>query len=181
MSMSFHQLEMRASLLTFHGCCRCRHVAPGVVSRMMSLKFLLEMECPVRLKIATAPERSQTQHRFSPCQAPACTHHFHAILHQMATRPFDHPGRDRKAGGQRRVVVQKVGILAQIMRALLHRGTLRLRQASLCRTASEACGYLAAASTQEVLEPRRHPGRSRQWCPRMEGFGRFPHILQDMD
>src|SRR5215471_15053598 len=151
MSVSFHQLEMRTSLLTFHGCCRWRRITPDIVSRMMSLKFLLEIECPVRLKIATAPERSQTQHRFSTCQAPACTRHFHAILYQMATRPFDHPGRDRKAGGQIRVVVQKVGILAQIMRALLHRGTLRLRQATLCRTASETCGHLAAASTQEVL------------------------------
>ena len=99
---------------------------------MMPLAFLFQMELPVGLKIATAPQRPQTQHRFGACEAPARARHFHPILHQMAARPFDHAGRDRKAGGQIRVVVQEVGILTQIMRALLHRGPLRLRQARVC-------------------------------------------------
>lgn len=114
---------------------------------MVPLKFLIEMELPVCLKIATAPQRPQTQHRFGACEAPACARHFHPILHQMAARPFDHPRGDGKTRGQIRVVVQAVGLLAQIMRALLHWGTLRLRQTTLRRTASEACGHLAAAPT----------------------------------
>jgi len=94
----------------------------------------------------------------------------------MAARSCDHPGHDGKAGGQLRVVVQNVGICAQIMRALLHRGPLRLRQAPRRRTVPEACGHLAATPTQQVLQPPRHPGLSLQWCRRVEGVGRFPPL-----
>src|SRR5438067_13839624 len=99
----------------------------------------------------------------------------------MAALPFDHASRDRKAGGQIRVIVQEVSILTQIMRAMLHRGTLRLRQATRrCRTPE--VGYdLAAAPAQQLLQPRRYPSLSLQGCCRVEGFGRWPQIPQDMD
>src|SRR5215813_10035440 len=62
-----------------------------------------------------------------------------------------------------------------------HRGTLRLRQATRrCRT-PEVGYHLAAAPAQQVLQPCRHPGLRLQWCCRVEGFGRWPQIPQDMD
>lgn len=56
--------------------------------------------------VAGGDDRSQVEHGFGSDERPPHAAPFHAILHQVPTRAFDHARRDRVTGRQVNVVTQ---------------------------------------------------------------------------
>src|SRR5712691_3938326 len=127
------------------------HLAVGIVRRVVALVFLLQMKMPVDLEIATDPQRPQTEHGFGALQSPACASYFHPVFDQVATGAFDDPRGNGETRGQIGVVMQEVRILQQIVRALVYRGALLLREATQRRTASHPRRHVLAAPAQPLL------------------------------
>ena len=83
---------------------------------VQTLGFPLDAELLERLPVAIEVDTAHVQHRLRPLLCPVHAGPLHPVLDVVATRPLDHPRRDRVAPRQEVVVTQPPAVLQQIYR-----------------------------------------------------------------
>src|SRR3954454_3445854 len=83
--------------------------------------FLLHMVGPERFPLPVEIRRTQIEHRLGTVGVPAHPIPFQPILHQMPTRPLDHPTTDRVARRQILVIPHPATVPIEVADHLTNR------------------------------------------------------------
>src|SRR6266498_7114 len=138
--------------------------------RVQSLGLALDAIGLVFLPVPVHIRTPYVQHRLRSCWRPVHPCALQPVLHQMPTRPFDYPARDRIAFGQVLIVTHPLPVLEQIRADLRQRLLLRpLQPPPACPSAAAPAPppprprAARARSAPGQRPPPRHslPGKTR--------------------
>src|SRR6266581_3427421 len=71
------------------------NLTASVESDVITKILLPFMEAPVRIEVSASSQRTETENRFSPGQAPTRSRTIHSIFDQIPTCAFDDASGDR--------------------------------------------------------------------------------------